>query len=181
MKQAVALAACGILAAQVSWADIIEVRGKGMMTGTIVSQDDQGLSFKGNDGQVVRYAKQEVLFVDVESPRGGASPQTGSKTPPLSWQRVKAFFADAPTWLNAVKRQTDRLTRKFRDVAGKPVDRSAVEAQTDAVAKALDDAGKAQAEAARKERKVREELKRVERGLDASKRKDAFEGTFGKL
>lgn len=45
-------------------ADIIEVRGKGMMDGEIISEDEETIRFKDNWDGVTTYPKKDVLYME---------------------------------------------------------------------------------------------------------------------
>ena len=56
-----------VLVCPAAQADIVEIRGKGIMNGKIVSQDAKQMTFKdASSGLSATYAKKDVLYSEVE-------------------------------------------------------------------------------------------------------------------
>lgn len=179
MKRVGVLVVVGWMAWATAWADIVEVRGKGLMTGSILSQDDKEMTFKDNEGRVTRFAKSDVLFFDRET--AAAEKPAGAKTD--YGAKIRRFFEDARYWPAALRDWTDGVTKKFRDFAGKPLDRGSADAKGEALSKVMDEAAQQQAELVKRQKKVQAEIRRLkeEAAGGAKKEKSGFDGTFGKL
>ena len=163
-----------------AWADIIEVRGKGMMTGKITSQNGEDVTFTGNGGNEMHFKKSDILFYDVDG--GTPKADKGEKVKTDYVGKIKNFFSDIPYWFHDLRKWTGGMTQKFRDTVGKPIDRSGADAKGAELAKSMDEAAKAQADMARKVKKTNTEFARQQREAGSGgRKKDGFDGEFGHL
>lgn len=175
------IAVAALMLSSPAFADIVEVRGKGMMTGTVLAENGNEVSFVTSDGKELRFAKSDVLFIEREDASGGAKSGPAAKK---DWMApVRKFFGNARYWFSDLSKWSKKQTRSFRDIAGKPLDRSGVNGKSDQLAKVMDEAAKAQGELARKRKKINEEIKRQQDAASGAESDDnsGFNGTFGKL
>lgn len=119
-------------------ADMIEVRNKGFMNGTILSDDGKELKFKDAKGKEHLYKRTDVLFLEKEDP-GKAMKQNTTK--------VLDAIKQAPA---AVKKQSQKLTEQFIAPMSQPLDRSAADAKSAALNSALEEANRAAAASTKK-------------------------------
>jgi hypothetical protein len=119
-------------------ADVIEVKGEGILNGKVLSRNEKEVKFRDSKGKQHLYPAQDVLYMDADL----------SSEKPLS-EKVKQKAAEllkvvkkAP---ESIKKTTDDLTEKFIGVAGKPLDRSVANNKSAQLAKAMDDANGASA------------------------------------
>ena len=61
------------LAVSVASADTIEIKGRGFLSGTVVSEEGKELVFRDNDGQILRFLRSDVAYIEREKPRLGNS------------------------------------------------------------------------------------------------------------
>lgn len=61
------------LAAGLALADMIEVKGRGFISGTILNEEGKELVFRDNDGQVQHFLRSEVTYIEREKSRLGKS------------------------------------------------------------------------------------------------------------
>ena len=185
MNRMIPIAVFLLAAALPASADVLEVKGRGVINGKTLSRDAEGITFEDADGRTARYAASDILFFEKEAPASTVTEVAKKKSFNFSaiLADAKRFFANSPAWLHEIHSATDKWTKKFRDVAGKPLDRSAADKKGEELAKALDDAGKAQAEMAAKTKRANEEIRRQKTGDSGSSSSgsDSFKGTFGKL
>ena len=181
MRRVTALAAGAVLAAVTAHADMIELKSKGFLNGEVVSQDDREVHFKDASGKTGVYPKAEIVYMQIDKS------DTGKKSDVLL-KRLKVKIEQA---LEAVKKMpqalkhfTDAKTHKFLDAAGKPLDRSAVNAKSDALAKAMDEASQTSATLSKKNLTVNSELKKQKEYMDdqwGSGKKGQKSGRFSSL
>ena len=62
------LSALLIVASSFSYADMVEVKGKGFISGVIVSENDDEIVFKNSYGQVQHFSRSEVTHIEKEKP-----------------------------------------------------------------------------------------------------------------
>ena len=171
------------------YADMVEVKGN-IMNGEVVSDDGKKIQFKDAKGKVHTFDKKSVTYMQIDKADTGKPNATNiSKT--LQTKAAQAFEA-AKKAPEALKRVTDGATKNFTDTVGKPLDRSAANASGAALARSMDDAGKAAAGANKKVLTANEEIasqqKRSEQGENRVISKagyvdnyDAKKGRFGSL
>lgn len=114
-------------------ADMIEVKNKGFMNGTILSDDGKELKFKDGKGKEHIYKRSDVLFLEKDDP-GKVMKQNTSK--------VLDAIKQAP---DAMKKGSQKLTEKFIAPLSQPLDRSAADAKSAALNNALEEANRAAA------------------------------------
>ena len=118
------------------WADEIEVRGKGIMNGVILSNDDQEVRFKDSSGATVTYKKKDVLFLVKDD-------REKLKKAVLRW--IAQAIDTVKRLPHKLKKGSANLTDQFIVPLSKPLDRSAADRKADELAKTMDDASKAAA------------------------------------
>lgn len=134
----------------VAWADIIETKKDGILNGTILSENEKEVQFKDAKGQTRIFNKTDVLFQEKEAP-----PQPVAKTAEKAWEWVKQGPKN-------VKRMSDQLTDKFIGSVSQPLDRSAVNAKSDELARALDEASKVAATVSKNNKRISAEARSLE-------------------
>ena len=163
-------------------ADMIEVKDRGILNGKLVSQNEKEIQFKGADGKLQVFPRQDVLFVDVES--GSKTPSSGSELLQMlkrktlrAWEAVKRVFP----WL---KQKAGAATKGFTDFASQPLDRSRVDAKSATLAKVLDEASQASAAMSRKVMQMDGEVRKQKQYMDetwGTGEKDSKKGRFSSL
>jgi len=71
---------CSWLAVGAASADIIEVRGKGVIDGKILSEDSASIEFKDAWGEVSTYSKKDVLLVERIAEKSGSRGKKATRT-----------------------------------------------------------------------------------------------------
>ena len=121
-------------------ADMIEVKNEGILNGKVLSNDDKQVRFKDSRGKEHQYAKEDVLYLDTDV-NVNVDMSFFEKVQKKAAEILKAVR----TVPKAVKKTTDGMTEKFIGEVGKPLDRSAANAKSAALASALDQASQASA------------------------------------
>ena len=143
MKRSAVLFLIGLMGVQTAVrADMIETKKEGILNGRILSKDDKQVRFRDAKGKEHQYAKADVLYMDVDA--GSAAVADKPLTEQMKIKAAKLLEAakKAPA---AIKKGTDDLTEKFIGQVGQPLDRSAANAKSEALAKAMDQAGQSSA------------------------------------
>ncbi len=159
MKKSVTLLAAMGLFSSYAYADMIEVKNKGILNGTVISQDSNQMIFKDATGVTHTFPKIDILYSDVTAGGNGAGKSTVAQKISAfgrkAWEKMTDLFA-------AYKRTTARVTNKAVGGLSKPLDRSRVNERSSALSKVMDNASKAAAAASKKNRQINAELKRNE-------------------
>ena len=176
MKRRIALGLFGIFFFQLAaLADMIEVKELGILNGKVLSKNEKEVRFRDAKGKEHHFAKSDVLYLDTNA---GSTPASDS---PLA-EKVKTKAADlwkaAKKAPEAIKRGTDDLTQKFIGEAGKPLDRSAANAKSDALAKSMDEASQAVVAMSKKNMMINSEIRKQTKedfgGSTSSEKKGHF-------
>ena len=180
MKRCIILGLFGLILFQRPvLADMIETKDQGILNGKVLSQNDQEIRFKDAKGKEHRFVKTDVLYLDT-----GSVSAPAEDTPFAEKVKTKAaqLWAVAQKAPEALKKSTDKLTDKFIGEAGKPLDRSAANAKSDALAKSMDEASQAAVAMSKKNMLITSEIKRqTKEGYSDSKSSDEHKGRFSSL
>ena len=124
-------------------ADMIEVKGRGILNGKVVSQDASTVRFQGADGQTQTFAAKDTQIIDVDSSEGGDPGFVRKNGLAWLWEKIQEFFEYIVRLIERLHKKTDKITEKFIGKMSEPLDRSAAQAKADRLAAALDEASKA--------------------------------------
>lgn len=117
MKRAKALAFAALFMATAAQADMVEVKGKGILNGEVLSQDDKQMQFKDAKGKTHVFAKKDVLFVELDKN------DTGSSTSVSTWKnKASRALASAKSGAKKVGRSVSQTTKKVTGAISQPLD-----------------------------------------------------------
>ena len=170
MKRWIALGLVGGSFCATAWADMIETKKDGILNGKILSENSQEVRFKNEKGQMLVFKKKDILFEDKEDPA----------------KKMKLMALQAWEWVKdlpkLVRKTSDQLTEKFIGKMSAPLDRSAANAKSEQLAKAMDDAGKATASMTKKATTANAEIYRQKNeGFGSSQSSTEKKGHFASL
>jgi len=144
------------LSACSAWADMIEVKGKGIMNGKVLSEDQNEVKFKDSTGTVHAFSKADILYSDISS--GPVEDGT-----PVA-QRIRLASLEFLRWIKNLpkeyKKITERTTGKLVGKMSKPIDRKAANAKSDSLAAAMDQASRASVALSKKNLEINQALKK---------------------
>jgi hypothetical protein len=190
MKRLAAMLALGLLSTA-AHADMIEIKGKGVLNGKVVSQDASEVRFEDTRKNQFVVPRGDVLFLELqkEAPPATVSgpapnPATKAASRRPGWQhRLKEWKERAASWFEKAVRAGRRSTKGLTDMVTKPVDRSDADAKAEVAAQALADATDSLRKTARKNKTQQTELRKAVRGDGAQSAKSEYgrKGTFGSL
>lgn len=132
-----------VLACNPAYADMVEVKGKGVLNGKVVSQDARELHFLDARGQMQVFPAADVQFVDIQADRPARKEKPalfkglGDKMA-RTWRR---FAKQMGRW----KRSTEKATQGAMSGLSQPLDRSRADAKAESLSKAMDEASRAAA------------------------------------
>ena len=147
-------------------ADMIETKNDGILSGKVVSDHGNELSFKDAKGRTRVFKKTDVLYLEKED----------------SSKKIKQWARQAWDWLKNLpkfaRKSSDQLTKKFVGKMSKPLDRSSADAKSAALARTMDEASQATAAMAKKTMKVNAEISRQSKegfgGFSTEEKKGRF-------
>ena len=162
----------------VARADMVEVKGKGILNGKVLSQSAGEMKFKDAAGAVHVFSKTDVLYADISS-------GTGEEDKPVA-QKIRGAMNKFLQWVRRIsgeyKKFTQRTTDEVLKKMSKPLDRSRVNAKTDSLSVALDQASQASAAMTRKNLQIAAALKQQEdANFPGSTGSDRRKGRFTSL
>ena len=168
------------LAAFPVWADMIEIKGKGVMNGKIISQDDSEVRFEDTTKNLFVVPKSDVLFLEAQKDAPVVAQKKGLMSGPAGgW---KPNFADwrkkAGHYFDTAKRFVIEKTKGISDFITAPLDRSAANSRSGALANSMGDLSKNLKSLNKQDRKRAVQLRGIQDDHHAtSKSKSKHKGT----
>ena len=136
---------------RLGFADIVEVKGEGIMDGKVISEDEKEIQFKDSYGKTRTINKKNVVFMEKEKED--------------KFKSLKKMVADVSGSIQKtssnLKKESDQATDKFMKVVTQPLDRSAADQKAAALNNALSQAGGACASMNKKNLAIAGEAKKA--------------------
>ncbi len=119
-------------------ADMIETKGRGVINGKIISQDDKEVRFEDSAKNLFIVPKKDVLFLEAQTDRL-ATAQTNNKKGRDWGLEIEHWKYKAERLFYDVKSFVSEKTLSIRKYIEKPLDRNAADSRSEALAKSMGD------------------------------------------
>lgn len=157
LKRVLGLVFCAIwINAACLRADIIEIKDEGFVSGEIVSEDENQMTFKDAHGNTRVIPKTNIGMVEHEDKL-------------RKWKEIPADIAQkVSSSMSRTKEKAESTTKKVKSKVTAPLDRSKAQDKADALSDAFKKANEASAAMSKKNNLVAQEMKASAEGTGSS-------------
>jgi len=121
-----------------SFADMIEIKGRGILNGKILAQDEKEVRFEDSAKNLFVVPRADVLFLEVQADAPvDAFSSKASGFGKGGGQMLGSLGDKAMSFYHTAKHFVVRQFRKVRDYANKPLDRSSADSRSKALADSM--------------------------------------------